>query len=225
MSPQAGQILVEQIAPRIRSAVPGCAKPVGAEDHEELVQDCIAMAAQMLHRVEEVGKTVTPGNIAYYAILHVKSGRRSYGAGRADAMAPGTQLDAKSSVLSMEEEVGYDPELDEAITLGQLLTADHDDPATIAARNSDWACFIAGHDNRYAAVLMGMVEGRTAKETAAENGSGFSRIYQLQNQMAEEVREFMGDEAIAQATRPPSWKGTVMADRERALCRADRRKG
>ena len=77
MSPEAGEMLMGQIAPRLRSAIPKCVHPVGAEDAEELVQDAIATAAQMLHNVEALGKTVTPGNIAYFTILHMKSGRRS----------------------------------------------------------------------------------------------------------------------------------------------------
>lgn len=224
MSPQAGQILVEKIAPRIRAAVPWCAKPVGAEDHEELVQDCIAMAAQLLHRVEEVGKVVTPGNIAYYAILHCKSGRRSYSANRTDAMAPGTQLDSTSTVLSLEEEVGYDPELDEPVTLGQLLAAEHEDPSMAAARNADWDEFLESHDYRYVLILKGMIEGRTAKDTAAANGKAYKAIYWLQDELAREVREFMGEEAVADSVRVPSWRGNTMADRERASCRADRRR-
>ena len=112
MSPSAGDILVEQIAPRLRTMIPKAVKPGGAEDEEELLQDAITVAAQMLHRVELSGKTVTPGNIAYYVILHMRSGRRSQGSSRVDTMAAGTQLDGKSSVLPFEEEVGYDPELD-----------------------------------------------------------------------------------------------------------------
>ena len=118
MTAQAGDLLVEQIAPRLRALVPKSVKPVGAEDTEELVQDAIVIAAQMLHRVELSGKKFTPGNIAYYALLHMRSGRRSQSANRTDTMAPGTQLDHKSTVLSFEEEVGYDPELDAPITLG-----------------------------------------------------------------------------------------------------------
>ena len=129
MTAQAGDLLVEQIAPRLRALVPKSVKPVGAEDTEELVQDAITIAAQMLHRVEQTGRKFTPGNIAYYAVLHMRSGRRSQSANRTDTMAPGTQLDHKSTVLSFEEEVGYDPELDAPITLGDLLASDHEDPA------------------------------------------------------------------------------------------------
>ena len=58
MTAQAGEMLVEQIVPRLRTLVPKSVKPVGAEDTEELIQDSLVVAAQMLHRVEQSGKTV-----------------------------------------------------------------------------------------------------------------------------------------------------------------------
>ncbi len=68
MSPKAGFVLMNEIVPRLRSAIPRCVKPVGAEDAEELVQDGIVQAAKMLDRLERQGKQVTPGNIAYYTV-------------------------------------------------------------------------------------------------------------------------------------------------------------
>jgi len=224
MSPAAGDLLVEHIAPRLRVTVPRVVKPVGAEDEEELVQDAIVVAAQMLDAVERHGKTVTPGNIAYYAILAMKSGRRSQCRSRADTMAQGTQLDSKSCVLSFEEEVGYDHELDQAVTLGELLASEREDPASSGARNVDWEAFLADHDDRYRVMVRGMVEGRTAKDTAKRAGPGFARIYQLQSQLADDLREFMGAEAVADALRTPVWHGNILADRERASCQADRRR-
>ena len=224
MSPSAGCLLVEQIAPRLRTLVPKSVKPVGAEDAEELVQDAIVIAAQMLDRVEQAGKTVTAGNIAYYAVLHMRSGRRSQGSSRTDTMAPGTQLDARSSVLSFEEEVGYDPELDEPITLGELLASDHEDPAMEAARNIDWQLFIATHDYRYGVILKGVAEGRSLKETAAAQREWYPGMWQLKQRMAEEVRLFLGDTAIADTTQPPRWKAGIAVDRERTACRAERRR-
>jgi len=225
MSPSAGDLLIEHIAPRLRATIPRVVHPVGAEDAEELVQDAIVVAAQLLASVERAGKTVTAGNIAYYTILHMKSGRRSQCRSRADVMAQGTQLDHRSSVLSFEEEVGYDPELDEAVTLGDLLASNREDPAIAASRNIDWELFIQTHDYRYGVIIKGMVEGRTAKETAERSGAGFAHIYRLQNQLAEDLRAFMGDDAIADALRVPTWRGNLLADRERTACQADRRRG
>jgi len=224
MTAQAGDLLVEQIAPRLRTLVPKSVKPVGAEDTEELVQDAIVIAAQMLHRVEQSGKKFTPGNIAYYALLHMRSGRRSQSATRTDTMAPGTQLDAKSTVLSFEEEVGYDPELDAPITLGELLASEHEDPAMEAARNVDWELFLATHDYRYGIMVKGMAEGRSLKATAEASEHLYMSLYGLKEQMAADVREYLGDEALADSVRTPRWKASINRDREKTACRADRRR-
>ena len=79
MSPQAGYILQDQVVPCLRSAIPNVCHCVGSEDAQELIQDSIALAARLMHNVEAQGKTVNPGNIAYYTIQHIKSGRRSTG--------------------------------------------------------------------------------------------------------------------------------------------------
>src|ERR1043166_7175116 len=167
MSPQAGVVLVEEIAPRLRTVVPHI-KPVGCEDSEELYQDGLAMAAKMLDQLEQRGKEVTPGNVAYYVTLHLRSGRRSHGSGRTDAMASTTQLDHKSCVLSLETEVGYDPELDEAIQLGDLLTCSKDDPSMAAGRNVDWEMFLDTHDYRYGVIAEDMAMGKTMMEAAMD---------------------------------------------------------
>ena len=224
MTAQAGDLLVEQIAPRLRALVPKSVKPVGAEDTEELVQDAIVIAAQMLHRVELSGKKFTPGNIAYYALLHMRSGRRSQSATRTDTMAPGTQLDHKSTVLSFEEEVGYDPELDAPITLGDLLASEHEDPSMEAARNLDWELFLATHDYRYGIMVKGMAEGRSLKATAEASEHLYMSLYGLKEQMAADVREYLGDEALADSVQTPRWKASINRDREKTACRADRRR-
>ena len=85
MSPHAGFVLLQEIAPRLKAVMPYI-KTVGAEDSQELFQDAMAVAAKMLHDLEQRGKTVTSGNIAYYTILHMKSGRRSYSSGRSSTL-------------------------------------------------------------------------------------------------------------------------------------------
>jgi hypothetical protein len=224
MSPEAGELLMGKIAPRLRSAIPRVVKPVGAEDEEELVQDAIVVAAQMLDAVERNGKTVTPGNIAYYAILAMKSGRRSQCRSRADTMAQGTQLDRKSCVLSLEEEVGYDPELDEAVTLGDVLAGNHEDPSIAAGRNIDWELFIETHDYRYGLIIKGFAQGKAVVDTAKGCGAGYSRLCQLRQKLVEDLTAFMGEHAIADAAQIPAWRAHILADRERAACQADRRR-
>jgi hypothetical protein len=224
MSPQAGNVLLEEITPRLRQAIPHAVGKVGIDDAEELVQDAIAVAAKMLHDLERRGKSVTPGNVAYYTILNIKSGRRSTGTGRTDVMMPGTQLDGTSCVLSLEDEVGYDPELDEPIRLGEMLADSADDPSMEGARNLDWESFLQSRDYRYRVIVQGIVEGKTTLATAKECGEKYRHVRELRVKLAADVREFMGPDAMANCLRTPAWKGNVTVDREKAACRADRRR-
>ena len=224
MTAQAGSLLVEEITPRLRTLVPKSVKPVGAEDEEELLQDAITIAAQMLERLEQNGKTVTPGNVAYYTVLHLRSGRRSQGSSCVDTMAPGTQLEGNSSVLSFEDEVGYDPELDAPIALGELLASEHEDPAMEAARNIDWSLFIRTHDYRYGLIIRGMAEGQSLKTTAERSAHLYMSLYGLKEKMAEDVRAYLGDAAVAECVKSPRWKASIARDREKTACRADRRR-
>jgi len=197
---------------------------VGAEDTEELLQDALAVAAKMLHDLEERGKEVTPGNIAYYTILHMKSGRRSYSAGRTDVMHPGTQLDSLSSVLSFEEPAGYDPETDEEIPLGDMLAGNADDPSMAASRFVDWEEFLGSHNPRYEAMVTDFAQGKSAKHTAARFGFSNSWAHDLKEKLATDLREYFGEDAIADSMQIPSWRGNITVDHEKAACRADRRR-
>jgi hypothetical protein len=224
MSPKAGFVLIDQIEPRLRAIVPYI-RPVGAEDAEELLQDALTVAAKMLHDLEQRGKEVTPGNIAYYTILHMRSGRRSYSAGRTDVMHPGTQLDSLSSVLSFEEPAGYDPETDEEIPLGDMLAGSEDDPAGAAARAMDWEDFLDTHNPRYGAMVSDFAQGKRAKDTAARFGFSNSWAHDLKEKLAGDLREYFGDDAIADSIQAPSWRGNITVDHEKAACRAERRRG
>jgi len=215
--------LVNDIEPRLRNIIPQAVKPVGGEDNEELIQDALCVAAKMLHDLEARGKQVTPGNITYYTVLHMKSGRRSYSAGRTDTMGSGTQLDGKSCVLSFEEPAGIDSETGEEIPLGDLLAGHGDDPSMTATRTVDWEDFLNTHDRRYAGLVSDLAMGKNSVETAKKRRKSYFQIRKLREKLALELREYMGDRAIADAIRIPSWKGNITCDHEKALCRAERR--
>ena len=222
MSPEAGFTLVQEVAPRLRAIMPSI-KPVGAEDTEELLQDAIAVAAKMLHDLEARGKQVTPGNVVYYTVLHMKSGRRSYSAGRTDVMNPGTQLDGTSMVLSLEEPAGIDPETGEEIPLGDLLSGHGDDPSMTASRTIDWEAFLAERNPRYAGLVCDLAQGKNAMESSKRQRLSYFQVRQLKENLAQDLREFMGEEALADAMRIPAWRGNILAEHEKANCRADRR--
>ncbi|MGO8926295.1 MAG: hypothetical protein ACLQU3_05315 [Limisphaerales bacterium] len=161
MSPRSGWLLVNEIVPRLRSAVPLVAHCVGAEDPGELVQDTTAMAAKILHNAERRGKKITPGNAAYYAIQHCRSGRRSTGSSCVDVMASGTQLHGHSRLDSLEQVVANNEECGgEIFELHDVLASDQEDPATKAARKIDWQTFMASLSARDQAIINCLVEGK-----------------------------------------------------------------
>ena len=219
MSPEAGTVLMEQIAPRLKAAVPYI-KPVGCEDKEELYQDGLCMAAHLLDNNERQGKTVPASSVAYYTILHLKSGRRSHSAARTDVMGSGTQLDGETAVLSMETEIGFDPETMEPIRLGEFLSCSQDDPSTRAARNLDWDDFTNSHDYRYAVLLKDMAEGKDVLARSKEWRQKYYQTRILKERMEAALREHMGPEAVSDAVRRPLWVGDLHAERERSACRA-----
>jgi hypothetical protein len=222
MSPKAGFILVQDIVPRIRRGVMRGVKTLGGEDIEELIQDATAHAALLLHRAEESGKEVSCGNIAYYALLHTRSGRRSTGGSRTDAMAPGTQLDGNSCLLSFEEPVGFDPETGEAVVLGEMLADNDADPSVAAARNIDWAEFLGGHNRRYTSMVMTAVNGKPLRSLKKKFRVSDSGISGLKHRLAADVREVMGEDVLDEVCRKPRWHGSLVVEHEKAACRAER---
>lgn len=225
MSPQAGVVLMQEIAPRLRSAIPQCVHKVGAEDDEELYQDGLAMAAKLMDGLEARGKCVTPGNVAYYTLLHLKSGRRSYSTGHTDVMGSATQIGHNSMVLSMEEEVGFDPEMNEPIRLEEMLTDGRDDPSMEAARNMDWEEFIESHDARYICVIHDTASGYSLLDTARACQIPYHEVREIRDRLVDDLLEWMGPTAIADAAAVPGWRGNILVDREKTACRADRRRG
>ena len=225
MSPTAGAVLLNQIAPRLRSAIPQCVNKIGAEDDEEIYQDGLCMAAKLMAGLEKRGKQVTPGNVAYYTILHLKSGRRSYSTGGSDVMGSVTQMRKNSTVLSFEEQVAFDEEMGEPIQLEEMLADDGEDVALAAARNMDWEEFLDNHDLRYMCLVYDLGSGRTMLDTARACGMTYSDVRTIRDRLVEDLEEYMGGELIEDAARIPSWRGNILQDHEKMACRADRRRG
>jgi len=171
MSPQAGWILQEEIVPRLRSAIPKCVRCVGAEDHEELVQDATALATKMLHNLEVRGKQVTPGNVAYYTIQHAKSGRRSTGSSRVDVMGSTTQLNGSTILHSFSEVVAGDDGQGEPLALQDVISNDREDPATVAARKMDWDRFLDQLSRVERLVVEFLSAGKTLREAGRKVGA------------------------------------------------------
>jgi hypothetical protein len=222
MSPQAGWILQEEVVPRLRASIPRNVNYVGAEDAEELVQDATCMAAKLMHHVEQQGKSVTPGNIAYYTILHMKSGRRSNGSSVVDVMAPGTQLNGSARLNSLDEPVA-DQTSGEGFTFNDVLASDQEDPATIAGRNLDWQTLLTRLTEREKAIVAYLLEGKTVSDVAWAFKVSRSAMQQCKERLVHLIREFMGVDILIEVLRVPGWKDNLNTSRERLACRFERR--
>ena len=218
MSPQAGYLLVEQIAPRLR-ITSRCLPQVGADDADELYQDGVAIAAKMLDSAERKGKKVTAGNIAYYAGKQLASGRRSTFGGRTDVLSPAAQLDDNAQLTSLQQDVAQDPETGEGITLADLLADDAEDPAEAACRNLDWEYFLSGLDELSRLMVIAFARGETMrglKETAGLSDSG---MIDRKRKLVAMMKEVLGADCLADAGREPAWRAVITAHREKDACR------
>ena len=222
MSSHVDNVLIDEIVPRLRHLIPHHVPRVGSEDPEELLQDATLIAVRLLARARVNGKTVTPGNIAYYTLLHLRSGRRSHSASRSDVMGSRTQLVGHSRLDYLDDAVGA-PDADEPLTLGDVLASDAEDPSETAARNLDWQALVATLDERALAVLHCLANEIRLQEVATRRGVGRSTVQGWRNQLTELVRTFMGADVLHQIQRPPQWRENLSALREQLTCRGERR--
>jgi hypothetical protein len=207
MSPQAGWLLINEIVPRPRSSIPGSVRLLGSDDIEELVQDGTAIAAHLLHSAESRGKSVTAGNIAHYAVKYLKSGRRSTGFWKSDALHPTAQMSGRSRVHSMDEPLAFAEPGDEPVTLGDALAPHNDDPAVEASRKVDWDKFEQKLDAVAKAILTAMAAGQELTSLVARLGRSRSALQGRKDRLA-------GERA--------GWRNNLDSSRERQECRWER---
>ena len=200
----------------------GAVKPVGAEDKEELEAEGQAIAANMLDRLETRGKVVTPGNIAFYTLQALKSGRRSGYAGRMDAMSPAASLDRAVQVRSMDEAIGVDPDDASDVTLHDLLAGPGEDTDAAAARHLDWDAVLDRLDDRRQAVVTAMAAGYGTNEIAGQLQVSPPRICQVKESLTKYVVDTWGDDGLADTTTPSKWRAGLRAGAERRAGRAER---
>jgi hypothetical protein len=221
MTANAGVLLCTEIVPRIHAAIPAAARPIGAEDASELIQDTIAHAAALLHRAEEAGKQVAASTVAYFAVKLTRSGRRSTSSSATDVMSPGTQLAGRARLTSFDEPLGFD-EAGESITLADVFDTKQDDPSMLAARNLDWETFYGRQTRRGRKLLAVVAEGSTLRHGARLLGLSDSGIQLEKKKLALALQEFMGANVLSESIKEPRWRDNIMAGRERQAVRAAR---
>jgi len=224
MSPQAGWILKEEVAPRIAAVVHPSIQSVGAGDHQELIADGITMAAKMIDRVEAQGRLgkVSASNIAYYTLQHLKSGRRAAGCSSSDAHGTQAQLNGASGLHSLQEVVA-ETECGDVLELHDTLTAANDDPSTITGGHMDWRMVLAGLTNLELAIVHALAEGLTLRQIGRACKVSLAKVEAFQHRLALKVVEVMGLDAIACAMTRPQWKINLLTWNEQLACKGDRK--
>jgi len=204
-------MLEKEIYPIIRNTIPRTVRPMGCEDPEELVQDATASAAEMVEAMERAGKKPLPHSIAYYSIQRCKSGRRSYGDIRADVMSPGFQLDHENAICSMEDPVCGEEDL----TVGDAIASKSEDTAAKVLRQIDWDAFLETLDSRKRRIVEELMLGFGTGDIARLFGITAPRIVQLKREIAEEIRNFMGEEILVDSGRESVWERDIRCLREK----------
>jgi hypothetical protein len=234
MSPMMGEMLVHEVVPRLRAALPSV-PAVGHEDREELLADMTANAAKMMDSAEKAGKKFSPGNVAYFASKAARSGRRSTWSGRTDVMCPAASLDRSVRF----EHLDGDPDggrttrqshahgdlPDGAEGLHEIVWAgsgpSSTDPAEETARNVDWEEFLALHPPRFRIAVLVLAGGGTMREAGRSCGIGDSAACLLRKSLGAALQEHFGPEMIADLMGGgirPSWESDLRASRERHVC-------
>ena len=138
MTPATEDLLLKEVQPRLRTAIACTVPVVGSDDREELLQDGLVLALRLMNGAQRSKKHVTGANVAYYTVKCLRSGRRSTGYRKTDPLHPASQLNGQCRLHSFEEPAFIDRSTDESLTLGEMLPARDDDPATQAGRRLDW---------------------------------------------------------------------------------------
>jgi hypothetical protein len=223
MSPQAGFILQEEVVPRLRSAIPNTVPLVGADNVEELVQDGTVLALRLLNSAKRSGRKVTGGNLAFYTLQTLRSGRRSTPQRKNDPPNPYAQLRGACKVQSLDEPLLAEKGSDEPLTLGETLAARTEDPCTVATRHLDWAALVEALDKTAAEILSCLIIGADLTTLVPKLKRSRSALRGDKDRLAQLVLEHLGEDILARVQESPRWQSDVAANREKLACRCDRR--
>src|SRR6266481_407582 len=215
MSPQAGEMLVQQIAPRIRSLLSNSVGQVGCDDIGELAQDGIALAATLLISAQARRKKVSAGTVSYYAAKLVRQGRRSTGQSTTDVMHPATQIAGRSRMMSLDAPVGAEAEADDVLCLHDVLAARNTDPSQEAAKRLDWTPLIASLDPKAREVLLCLVAGADVTSLVPKLKRSRSALQTDKERLARLAIEHLGEDILTEVQRMPQWTDNLVANRER----------
>jgi hypothetical protein len=223
MTSETEALLLHQIQPRLRAAIPKAVPMIGSDDLDELVQDGLAIALHLYRAARDKGKAVSAANVAHYAVGHLRTGRRSTGERRSDALAPACQLSGRSSVCSLDAPLSSDDHSEDPLTLHDSLASSVEDPATAAARRLDWQLVLRSLDPTGKAILMALVEGRALTRLVRRLNRSSSALHDQKKRLGILIKDRLGPDILTQAQARPFWASSLDAAQQRQASRAQRR--
>jgi hypothetical protein len=222
MNPLTERLLLLEVQPRLRNAIAHTVPRVGCDDEAELLQDGLAIALRLLDGTRRSRKHVTATNVAFYTIKYLRSGRRSTGYRKADPLHPASQLNGHCRLHSFDEHVAIDRSTGEPLTLGEMLPAHDDDPATQACRRLDWDQMIQQLDAITKAVLVCLATCEELTSLVERFRKSRSTIQNHKDRLARLIKDFMGEDILRQIQERPGWRNDIDVNRERLTCRWER---
>jgi len=104
-----------------------------------------------------------------------------------------------------------------------VISNDHEDPGTIAARNLDWQTFTASLNQLELLLIECLVNGLGIREAAALAHVSYWTMREYRKKIGTKILEFMGAEVLADIVREPGWRISLDCEREAQACRNERR--
>jgi hypothetical protein len=221
MNTSTENLLLREVQPRLRRSIARTVPKVGCEDRQEILQDGLVIALHLLNAAQRSGKSVTAANVSFYAIKHLRSGRRSTGYWKTDPLHPAAQING-CRLHSFDEPIAIDRSTDEPLTLGEILPAHDDDPATQACRRLDWDNLIQQLDAITKAVLLCVARSEELTTLVARFGKCRSTLQNHKDRLARLIKEFMGQDILWRIQERPRWHNDVNVNRERLTSRWER---
>jgi len=213
MTTATGNILVTQILPILSRTVPRVVNPSDCEDSEELVQDTLATAAEMLQSLEKAGRKIPAKSVAFYSIQRAKSGRRAYQSGASDPLSPVFRTRNTSAIVPIDAPLSSEGE-GSGQTMNDYISSGKEDPSETALRRIDWECFLGTLPTRERQMLSCIADGWRNMDIARRFKVTPARITQMKGEIASRIKAFMGADILNEVTSESLWERDIRMIRE-----------
>jgi hypothetical protein len=137
-------------------------------------------------------------------------------------MSAGCQIDGKARHEWLDVEVEF--ESGDSGSMHDVISTsgyhgEEPDPSEEAARNLDWASFLASHSPRHRIAITVLVGGGTMREAGKRCGLKDGAALNLKRRIARDLIEFFGGSMIRRLLdgSRPGWESDLRTSRERHL--------